>query len=253
MTQADKVVAIAQGEIGNTGGEKYWSWYGFESRVSWCACFVSWVLDQAGVPCLDLRPLISAAGSAEEAEAIQTAAQDPDVVGIISKGCVQILDFFQQAGRRIGDEPAQPGDIVLYEWDQSVGDGVDHVGIVESVEGTDPETQILHMIEGNWGDKVSRTTYRYRDKRVFAICRPKYAEVPETIKAPFELQAGDKGREVQLLQMALLMHGYSVGPDGMDGDFGAETSAAVRRFQTARGLAADGIAGTDTWTALCGG
>ena len=252
MTQADKVVAIAQGEIGNAGGQKYWSWYGFDSRVSWCACFVSWVLDQAGVPCLDLRPLIYKAGTPEEDAAIQ-AGVEQGLAGIISKGCVQMLDFYDRADLRIGDVPAQPGDIVLYEWDESAGDGVDHVGIVESVEGTDPDTQILHMIEGNWGDKVSRTTYRYRDKRVFAICRPRYAEVPETIEAPFDLQTGDKGREVQLLQMALLMHSYSVGPDGMDGDFGAETSAAVQRFQTDHGLAADGIAGTDTWTALCGG
>ena len=252
MTQAEKVVKIALNEVGkNAGGDKFWSWYGFKSRVSWCACFVSWVLDQAGVPCLDLRPLISAAGSAEEAEAIKTAAQDPDVVGIISKGCVQILEFFQQAGRRIGDEPAQPGDIVLYEWDEGAGDGVDHVGIVEYVDGTDPDTQILHMIEGNWGNQVCRTKYRYRDKRVYAICRPRYTEAEE-IEAPFDLQTGDKGRDVQLLQMALLMHGYDVGPDDMDGDFGADTDAAVRLFQADHGLDADGIAGTDTWTEICG-
>ena len=58
MTQADKVVAIAQGEVGNAGGEKYWRWYGFDSRVSWCACFVSWVLHQA---CSDLNKYLLAA------------------------------------------------------------------------------------------------------------------------------------------------------------------------------------------------
>ena len=26
----------------------YWSWYGFDSRVEWCACFVSWCYNQAG-------------------------------------------------------------------------------------------------------------------------------------------------------------------------------------------------------------
>ena len=251
MTQADKVVAIAQGEIGNPGGQKYWSWYGFKSRVSWCACFASWVLDQAGVACLDLRPLINKAGSDEETEVIRTGANDPNIAGILSKGCVQILDFYSQAGMRIGDEPAKPGDIVLYEWNEAAGDGVDHVGIVESVEGTDPNTQILHMIEGNWGDKVSRTTYRYRDSRVYAICRPRYS-TKELVEAPFDIQNGDKGKDVQLLQMALLMHGYGVGADGMDGEFGTATGKALKQFQADHGLDVDGIAGTETWKKFLG-
>jgi len=37
------IVAVAMSQIGNIGGEPYWSWYGFPSRVEWCACFVSYV------------------------------------------------------------------------------------------------------------------------------------------------------------------------------------------------------------------
>lgn len=177
MTQAEKAVEIALREVGrNPGGEKYWKWYGFKSRVSWCACFASWVLDQAGLKCLDLRDLIRDAGTPEEEQRIREGAQDKSNQGIISKGCVQILEFFEKAGLRIGDISAQSGDIVLYEWDEAKGDGVDHVGIVEYVEGNTPDTQVLHMIEGNWGNNVAKTAYRYRDKRVYAICRPRYKE-----------------------------------------------------------------------------
>ena len=36
-------------EEDNKGGETYWRWYGFNERVAWCACFVSWLADQLGL------------------------------------------------------------------------------------------------------------------------------------------------------------------------------------------------------------
>lgn len=47
-TGSEKIVAVALSQIGNVGGEPYWSWYGFESRVDWCACFVSWCANECG-------------------------------------------------------------------------------------------------------------------------------------------------------------------------------------------------------------
>ena len=44
----DAIVTVALSQIGNVGGEPYWSWYGFESRVEWCACFVSWCANECG-------------------------------------------------------------------------------------------------------------------------------------------------------------------------------------------------------------
>ena len=35
-------------QLGNEGGQPYWSWYGFEGRVEWCACFVSWCANECG-------------------------------------------------------------------------------------------------------------------------------------------------------------------------------------------------------------
>ena len=42
------IVEVAKSQIGNKGGQPYWSWYGFSSRVEWCACFVSWCAEQCG-------------------------------------------------------------------------------------------------------------------------------------------------------------------------------------------------------------
>ena len=42
------IVEVAASQIGNVGGQPYWSWYGFDSRMEWCACFVSWCAEQCG-------------------------------------------------------------------------------------------------------------------------------------------------------------------------------------------------------------
>ena len=42
------IVDVALSQIGNVCGQPYWSWYGFGSRVSWCACFVSWCANECG-------------------------------------------------------------------------------------------------------------------------------------------------------------------------------------------------------------
>jgi hypothetical protein len=64
------------------------------------------------------------------------------------------------------------------------------------------------------------------------------------------LKHGAKGNAVKRLQRALARAGYQVEADG---DFGPATDRAVRAFQAARGLAADGIAGPATWAAVGGG
>ena len=43
-----EIVTVALSQVGNVGGEPYWSWYGFGSRVEWCACFVSWCANECG-------------------------------------------------------------------------------------------------------------------------------------------------------------------------------------------------------------
>lgn len=46
---SNNIVEVARQQIGNSGGQPYWSWYGFDSRVEWCACFVSWCANECRI------------------------------------------------------------------------------------------------------------------------------------------------------------------------------------------------------------
>ncbi|CAM5249504.1 serine/threonine-protein kinase [Streptomyces aurantiogriseus] len=61
---------------------------------------------------------------------------------------------------------------------------------------------------------------------------------------------GDSGKRVLQVQCMLTERGYTLGDAGVNGDFGPGTESAVRSFQNARGLTADGIVAHDTWAAL---
>ncbi|WP_316959375.1 protein kinase domain-containing protein [Streptomyces sp. TRM68367] len=61
---------------------------------------------------------------------------------------------------------------------------------------------------------------------------------------------GDSGKRVLQAQCMLTKRGYGVGGNGVDGEFGPGTEAAVRSFQSDKGLDADGIVGRATWSAL---
>ena len=66
------------------------------------------------------------------------------------------------------------------------------------------------------------------------------------------LRSGCRGEAVRALQILLMGRGYSVGNAGADGIFGNDTHSAVTKFQKAKGLDVDGIAGEQTLTALLG-
>ena len=130
----DQIVAVALSQLGNVGGEPYWSWYGFGSRVEWCACFVSWCADQCGY--------------------IET--------GVIPKyaGCVNGVNWFKDRGQWADNdiEPA-PGMIIFFDWDNKGSSGPqdgesDHTGIVERVEDG-----IVYTVEGNSGDSCRENHY----------------------------------------------------------------------------------------------
>ncbi len=76
------------------------------------------------------------------------------------------------------------------------------------------------------------------------------AEEPAAGSTLPTLRKGSKGEYVTLLQTKLVSKGYSVGPCGIDGDFGSATLAAVKQVQRDNGLAVDGIVGKNTWAAL---
>ena len=131
----EQIVAVAASQIGNVGGQPYWSWYGFNERVAWCACFVSWCANECGY--------------------IDT--------GIIPKfaGCVWGVDWFQDRGQWAdGSATPVPGMIIFFDWHSPDGesgpqDGLsDHVGIVARVEDGR-----VYTIEGNTSDSCRERSY----------------------------------------------------------------------------------------------
>ena len=120
-----ELMELAKQQVGNVGGYPYWSWYGFNSRVEWCACFVSWCYNQAG-------------------------KSEPRFAGCEWQG----VPWFQSRGQwgARGYENIAPGDAIFFDWDL---DGVaDHVGLVL---GRDESR--VYTVEGNSGDACKIKSY----------------------------------------------------------------------------------------------
>ena len=128
-TTASDMAAIAQSQIGQTGGQPYWSWYGFGSRVEWCAIFVSWCANQCGYLDAGILPKFASCG-----------------VGV---------KWFQNRGQWLpGSATPEPGMVIFFQWYGSDSLIADHVGIVEKVENGR-----VYTIEGNSNDQVRRNSY----------------------------------------------------------------------------------------------
>ena len=143
------IVEVALTQLGNEGGQPYWSWYGFDGRVEWCACFVSWCANECGY--ID--------------------------AGVIPKfaGCVWGVEWFRDRGlwQENSYEP-RPGDIIFFDWDNKGSSGPqdgesDHVGIVEKVEnGT------VYTVEGNSGDSCRENHYAIGYYEILGYGMPQY-------------------------------------------------------------------------------
>ena len=136
------IVEVALTQLGNEGGQPYWSWYGFDGRVEWCACFVSWCADQCSY--------------------IES--------GIIPKfaGCVDGANWFKGNGQW-KDRSYEPstGDIIFFDWE---GDGeTDHVGIVEKCENG-----VVYTVEGNSGDACRQKQYTVGSSSIYGYGVPAY-------------------------------------------------------------------------------
>ena len=66
------------------------------------------------------------------------------------------------------------------------------------------------------------------------------------------LREGSENANVKALQQLLIANDYSCGKCGADGEFGADTLTAVKKYQKANGLIVDGVVGTATWSKLLG-
>ena len=122
-----QIVSVAMGQLGNSGGQKFWSWYGFDSRVEWCACFVSWCADQSGLIASGNVPKFSL--------------------------CRDGVSWFQGKNKwQSGGTTPTAGMIIFFDWDHDGNS--DHVGIVEKCEGGR-----VYTVEGNSSDQVRQRNY----------------------------------------------------------------------------------------------
>ena len=124
------IVEVALTQLGNEGGQPYWSWYGFEGRVEWCACFVSWCADQCGYLESGIVPKFSL--------------------------CSDGVEWFSGNGQwQEKDYEPKAGDIIFFDWSNDGQDGdADHVGIVEKCENG-----VVFTVEGNSGDACRQNSY----------------------------------------------------------------------------------------------
>ena len=136
------IVEVALTQLGNEGGQPYWSWYGFEGRVEWCACFVSWCADQCGYLESGIIPKFSL--------------------------CSDGVDWFIANGQwQSRNYEPSAGDIIFFDWD---GDGTtDHVGIVESCENG-----VVYTVEGNSGDTCKQNQYSVGSSSIYGYGVPAY-------------------------------------------------------------------------------
>ena len=136
------IAEVALTQLGNEGGQPYWSWYGFDGRVEWCACFVSWCANECGY--IDS--------------------------GVIPKfaGCSNGVQWFKDRGQW-QDNSFEPsaGQIIFFDWEC---DGeVDHVGIVEKCENG-----IVYTVEGNSGDACRQKQYAVGSSVIYGYGIPAY-------------------------------------------------------------------------------
>lgn len=141
----DGIVKVALEQVGNVGGQPYWSWYGFSSRVDWCACFVSWCANECGYI----------------------------TDGIIPKYalCRDGSDWFKSHGQWLnGGETPSAGMIIFFDYPDDGLDGKpDHTAIVEKVEGGR-----VYTVEGNYNDKVATDDYAISYPYILGYGTPQY-------------------------------------------------------------------------------
>ena len=299
MATPSDVLRIAAGEVGYSRwddpqpGTKYGRWYAEmtgapyfgTSGVPFCAMFVSWVLNKAGVKCTYFPSAI---------------AFDERDKGSLGNSYVNKYNL-------------KPGDVLAFDWDDD--DSGDHVGFVKEVY-----SNYVRTIEGNTDNGVVAEKNRYYSSIICGI-RPFYdsgssssqnddkpnSEVKQAqlylIAQGFSVGApgadgyygsnthtglvkfvqnqlniygagldvdGSNGPLTQnawsefgpvyygtskrtlvyAVQVALLCHGYSVGSAGIDGYCGSDTDRAIRAFQRDHGLAVDGYVGPATFVEL---
>lgn len=243
-TQAENLITIARNEVASAsanGGyvgsyNKYNDWADI-SGLSWCAAFVCWCADQAGI--------------------------STDII-YKSNRCSVIKKWYEDRALFYyspyygGSYIPKAGDLVIFDWD-SVADG-DHIGIVTGTSGN-----YLSTIEGNTSnssydsDCLLERTQRISlgSRYILGYCTPAYTDssvTPTDVYNPdnypfptrdiyYNSSSVMTGSDVKWIQAVLYQLGYSI---SVDGSFGPASETVVRQFQSDYGLAVDGSVGPAT-------
>lgn len=264
---AKQLVAIAEAEIGyhekasnanldsktaNSGKGNYTKYSrdlykagyynGIKQGFDWCDQFVDWCFYQL------------CGKHKYKAECIECQT------GNLGAGCGFSLKYYKAAGRF--DKTPKVGDQIFFKYNlNDTSYTADHTGIVVRV--TD---KLVETIEGNSGNEVKRKAYQRTDKTIIGYGHPRYDAEPEKvitkevktvqIEMPI-LRKGSSGTAVKTLQRLLRQLQY-VNLDGktlliVDGSFGSNTEAAVKRYQQKHLNGVDGIVGIKTWNKLLNG
>lgn len=141
----EDIVSVALSQLGNKGGEPYWRWYGFGSRVEWCCCFVSWCANECGY--IDAGVIPKYAGTS---------------IGV---------NWFKERGQWLdGSAEPSPGMIIFYDWAKNGLDGqADHTAIVWKVENG-----YVYTIEGNWDDQCQTSCRPIGEYQILGYGVPAY-------------------------------------------------------------------------------
>ena len=141
------ILSVAKSQLGQKGGQPYWSWYGFDERVAWCACFVSWCANQCGLIENGQIPRYS----------------------VCDNGIAYFKEKNRWQDRETGYLPVQ-GDVIFFNWLEKDENGnlfqdekSDHTGIVEYY---DTSTNKVYTIEGNSGDECKERSYNADDIQI---------------------------------------------------------------------------------------
>lgn len=256
----DKLIQKAQSQLGYKEGSnnntKYGQAYGLNYNP-WCMMFVWWCANEVGIG-NDIIP--------------KTAS------------CPTACRWFRDKGQIIKNSDVKKGDIIFFTWDNS--NNADHVGIVEKVEGnifTTIEGNKNDTVERRQVSKTNSCIYAIaRPAYTTTISTNSTATTSETEKDRIKslqtalnrdfnckldvdgiigtlttnavmshyLKYYTSGNFVKWTQTQLIRQGYSVGNCGIDGGYGQDTVAAVKKFQKDKKLTVDGCVGIEVVKSL---
>ena len=213
---------------------------GNKQGFDWCDQFVDWCFYQL------------CGRSKDKAEYIECQT------GKYGAGCGFSMKYYKAAGRFDGNPKV--GDQIFFKYSDD-DSTADHTGIVVDLTAT-----MILTVEGNSGGEVKHKAYQRTDKTIVGYAHPRYDAEPEktvtkevktvNIAMPI-LRKGSTGEAVKTLQRLLRQLQY-VNTDGktlliVDGSFGSNTDAAVKRYQQKHLNGVDGIVGIKTWNKLLNG